>query len=199
MNVDEKYRALDFLGLCMLYFTHSQAALLHSMKMINVAGVCGMIIRLNKATRFLCICAMLTVTALISIGTRGMTVSAPYQVRTNTVPVIVYRAEAVSLRELQEDLEYLASGGYVVISEPELVAALRRERELPEKTVVLLFDDSCEVFERTVRPLLAEQELPWFSLEKSAVLTRELRTAGHPVARFERGSVFTLEEQMRVR
>jgi len=158
-----------------------------------------MIIRLNKATRFACVCALLIITALISIGTRSMSVSAPYQFRANTVPVLVYRAQALSLRELQEDLDYLASGGYVVISEQELVAALRRERELPSKTVLLLFDDSCEVFATQVKPLLAEQELPWFSLEASSVLTQELRAAGHPIARLERMGIFTLEEQMHLR
>jgi len=158
-----------------------------------------MIIRLNKATRFFLICAMLAITALVSIGTRSMSVSAPYHTPNATLPIIVYRAEAVCLRQLQADLDYLADGGYAVVGEQELVAALRRARELPDKTVLLLFDDGCDVFAAQTRPLLEERELPWFSLESSTVLTRELRAAGHPITRLERADVFSLEEQLAVR
>ena len=164
-----------------------------------------MVIRFNKATRFVLICAMLIVTALISIGTRSMSVSAPYHTRGGPVFVAVYRvvegdcAASVSLRELEADLDHLAEGGYAVLSEQALVAALRREAALPGGAVLLLFDDSAALFETQVQPLLEERELPWFSLEQSAILTRELRAAGHSIARLERAGMFTLEEQMHLR
>ena len=164
-----------------------------------------MVIRFTKATRFFIVCVMLIVTALISIGTRSMSVSAPYHVRSSPLPVVVYRgvegdsAAAPSLRELQADLDFLLESAYAVLSEQELVSALRRESELPAQPLLLLFDDGAEGFGKDIRPLLEGRELPWFSLEKSAVLTRELRAAGYPIARLERTAVFTLEEQLKMR
>ncbi|MCL2195443.1 MAG: hypothetical protein FWB76_05770 [Oscillospiraceae bacterium] len=161
-----------------------------------------MIIRLTKATRFLIICALLLVTALIGIGTRSVTVSAPYTSRSQAMPVIVYRAvdgespAAVPLRQLEDDLDFLLHAGYSALGEPELVAALRRQATLPGHAVLLLFDNTCERFARDVLPLLEERELAWIPVEKSGVLTRELRAAGHSVARYERTPTLTLEEQL---
>ena len=161
-----------------------------------------MVIRFTKATRFFCICVLLLLTALISIGTRSMSVSAPYNTRHSPLPVVVYRGvadggpTALSLRELEADLDYLAGGSYYVLSERELVAALRLERAIMGRPVLLLFDDRAENFAREIKPLLEARELPWFSLEQSAVLTRELRAAGYPITRLERSGAFTLEEQL---
>jgi len=160
-----------------------------------------MVIRFTKATRFFFICVMLLVTALISIGTRSMSVSAPYHARTNALPMVIYRntATAPSLRDIRRDLDHLAESGYTVLSEQMLVATLRRESELLGNPVLLLFDESDEAFFEGIEPLLVERELPWFSLEQSTMLTRELRAAGFPVTRLERTEAFTLEEQMNVR
>ena len=163
-----------------------------------------MVIRFTRATRFFCVCIMLAVTALISIGTRTISVSAPYSARGETLPVVIYRGvggslpTALSLRELQSDLAYLAKEGYTALSEQDLVAALRRESPLPEAPVLLLFDDGADAFAGTVLPLLEQRGLPWFSMSKSALLTQELRTAGHPVTRLERIAGFTLEEQLKI-
>jgi len=161
-----------------------------------------MIIRLTKATRFVLICALLMMTALIGIGTRSVTVAAPYSPRAQALPVIVYRIvggeypAAVSLRQLEDDLDYLLDGDYAVLGEPDLVAALRRQTSLPGHAVLLLFDNTCERFAHDILPLLQERELPWIPLEKSALLTRELRAAGHSVARYERTPTLTLEQQL---
>jgi len=161
-----------------------------------------MIIRLTKATRFLLICVLLLVTVLIGIGTRSVTVSAPYQPRAQAMPVIVYRAlgddspAAVPLRQLRDDLDFLLHEDFSALGEPDLVAALRRQTSLPGHAVLLLFDNTCERFAHDVLPLLEERELPWIPMEKSALLTRELRAAGHSVARYERTPTLALEEQL---
>jgi len=148
---------------------------------------------------------MLLITALISIGTRSMSVSAPYQTRHSPLPVVVFRAvengcpTAPGLRDLQQDLDYLRENGYTVLSEQALVAALRRERPLEDRAVLLLFNDGAPNFEQQVQPLLDERELPWIPLEKSPVLTRELRAAGVPITRLERSGAFALQEQMSMR
>ena len=163
-----------------------------------------MVIRFTKATRFLCVCVMLAVTALISISTKSISVSAPYNARSKPLPVVVYRGiedgspTALSLRELRDDLAFLAGSGRAALSEQALVSALRREASLPGEPLLLLFDDSAKRFRSKIQPLLEEQGLPWFSLEKAALLSQELRAAGCPVVRLERRAGFTLEEQLRI-
>ena len=161
-----------------------------------------MVIRFTRATRFFCVCALLLLTALISIGTRSITVSTPYAFRGRAMPVVIYRGlnggkpTSLTLEALGEDLAWLAENGYTALSERELVAALRRKAPLPASPVLLLFDDSAKSFAAEVLPMLKEAGLPWFSLSKSVLLANELRAAGYPVTRLERVGGFTIEEQM---
>jgi len=169
-----------------------------------------MVIRLTRATRFFCVCAMLAVTALISIGTKSISVSAPYGVRGRgafpgaSLPLVIYRdiggdsPLALRLQELRDDLDFLTGSGYTALSERDLMAALRRETPLPGEPVLLLFDDGGE-FADKLKPLLEEQGIPWFSLGQSTLLSQELRAAGYPVTRLERTAGFTLEEQLGIR
>ena len=168
-----------------------------------------MVIRLTKATRFFCICALLLVTALISIGTRSISVSAPYNFRSQPLPmgnqllpIVIYRVDTPtcpSLHEMKEDLAGLQGGDYTALSERELVASLRRESALPARPVLLLFDDAAPAFAEQLRPLLEESGLPWLPLSKAGLLTQELRAAGYAVARVERAAGFTLEEQLGIK
>ena len=161
-----------------------------------------MVIRFTRATRFFCVCALLLLTALISIGTKSVSVSTPYTFRGRPMPVVIYRGldsgrpTSLTLEELGKDIAWLAQSGYTALSEQELVAALRRESPLPESPVLLLFDDSAKPFKAGALPLLKEAGLPWFPLSKSGLLSNELRAAGYPVTRLERVSGFALEEQI---
>ena len=161
-----------------------------------------MVIRFTKATRFLCVCALLLLTALIGIGTKSVTVSTPYTFRGNTMPVVIYRSlddgkpTGLTLEELKADIAWLAGEGYEALSEQDLVAALRREFPLPERPVLLLFDDRAKTFSAGALPILKEAGLPWFPMSKYVLLSNELRAAGYPVTRIERVGGFTVGEQM---
>jgi len=161
-----------------------------------------MVIRFTRATRFFCVCALLLLTTLISIGTRSITVSTPYTFRGRTMPVVIYRdlnggrPTSLTLEELGKDLAWLAENSYAALSERELVAALRREAPLPASPVLLLFDDSAKSFAAEVLPMLKEAGLHWLPLSKSTLLANELRAAGYPVTRLERVGGFTIEEQI---
>jgi hypothetical protein len=161
-----------------------------------------MVIRFTKAARFLCACALLLLTALVSIGTKSVTVSTPYSFRGRAMPVVIYRGldggrpTGLTLEELRADIAWLAGEGYEALSERELVAALRRESPLPGSPVLLLFDDGAESFRTGALPLLEEAGLPWFPMGKYGLLSGELRAAGYPVTRIERVSGFTLAEQL---
>ena len=161
-----------------------------------------MVIRFTKATRFLCVCALLLLTALVGIGTKSVTVSTPYTFRGRAMPVVVYRdlsggkPTSLTLDDLKADIAWLAGEGYEALSEQELVAAMRRESPLPAHPVLLLFDDSAKTFTAHVLPMLKEAGLNWFSISKSILLANELRAAGHPVTRIERVGGFTIGEQV---
>jgi len=161
-----------------------------------------MVIRFTRATRFLLVCALLLLTALVSIGTKSVTVSTPYSFRGKAMPVVIYRSlddgrpASLTLDDLEADVTWLAEEGYEALSERELVAALRREAPLPERPVLLLFDDRAKSFRAAVLPILKEAGLPWFPTSKSALLANELRAAGYPVTRIERVGGFTVGEQI---
>jgi len=142
-------------------------------------------------TRFFFICALLLVTAVISIGTRSVTVSAPYKTG-EALPVVVYRAGTPTSpgeHELRADLSALGGLGYHPVSEQDLVLALRRERPLPAPPVLLLIDEAFAA-------LPEESGLPWLPIEKAALLSKELRAAGYPVVQLERVAGFSLEEML---
>jgi len=161
-----------------------------------------MVIRFSRAARFFCVCALLLLTALISIGTRSVSVSTPYDFRGRALPVVIYRnlndggPASLTPEDLRADVAWLAAEGYEALSEQELVAALRRKAPLPAAPVLLLFDDGAKAFASDVLPILNEANLPWFSLEKSTLLANELRAAGYPVTRIERVAGFSVGEQI---
>jgi len=158
-----------------------------------------MVIRFTKATRFFCICALLLVTALVSIGTRSVSVAAPYKPG-EALPVVIYRAgipTSPSAQEIRGDLSAL--GGFTPLSEQDLVAALRHALPLPARPVLLLFDDDDPGFAEGLRPLLDESGLPWLPLSKAALLSKELRAAGYPVLQLERVSGFALQELLDIK
>jgi len=161
-----------------------------------------LVIRFTRATRFFCACALLLLMALISIGTKSVSVSTPYTFRGRPLPVVIYRGledgrpTGLTLEELGKDIAWLAQEGYTALSEPELVAALRRKAPLPEAPVLLLFDDAAKSFAAGALPMLREAGLPWFPLSKSVALANELRAAGYPVTRIERVGGFTMEAQI---
>lgn len=86
-----------------------------------------------------------------------------------SVPVLMYHQFSekeerysqwcMSPSELRADLEYLRENGYTTILPSELVAALNGEQELPEKPVILTFDDGHETMYTTVLPLLEEYDM----------------------------------------
>jgi hypothetical protein len=158
-----------------------------------------MVIRLTKATKFFCLCALLLISVLISLGTRSITVSTPYAGEQTPLPLLLYRSlgegeRALNRNDVRRDLAYLLQNGYTAVSEQELLAALRREAPLPAQPVVLLFDDANPAFAAEVLPVLQEAGLPWFPLHKATALSKELRVAGYPVTRLERVAGIAMED-----
>ncbi|MFC9244823.1 polysaccharide deacetylase family protein [Streptomyces sp. NPDC057136] len=89
----------------------------------------------------------------------------------SAVPVFAYHSVArepapwiapfsVTPRTFTEQLDRISDAGLSVVPLRQLVAALRGCKPLPERSVVLTFDDGFADFYWTVAPVLAERGLP---------------------------------------
>jgi hypothetical protein len=157
-----------------------------------------MIIRFTKATKFMLLCALLVLSAVISIGTKTITVSQPITASgAQPLPMLVYRlsgAATPNVNDVRDDLEYLHENSYTILSERDLLASLRSKTPLPSKSVVLLFEDGGKTFREDFAPELDADGASWFPLSKIAALMQELRVAGYPCARLERSAVFSPQD-----
>lgn len=96
------------------------------------------------------------------------------QHRTNYCDVGRFRQQMRALRRL----------GVPVLAMSEAVAALRGERPLPRRAVVLTFDDGCENFHEHALPILAEFGLPAIVYPIAGMVGGQgewLAAVGHPV------------------
>ncbi|MDR2524880.1 MAG: hypothetical protein LBC83_01605 [Oscillospiraceae bacterium] len=162
-----------------------------------------MVIRLTKATKFLCLCALLLVSVLISLSTRSITVHTPYAGEPQTVALLLYQSlgeEANALRgdDVAADMACLARDGYTPLSQEDLRAVLRSETKLPPRAVVLLFDDQAPAFTTEAKPVLEASALPWLPMTELTVILRDLQQAGYPVVRLERVAGVALPVQLAV-
>lgn len=71
------------------------------------------------------------------------------------------RVTSVSPDELREHLTYLRDNGFNVIDIRLALAGIRGETELPEKAVVITFDDAYQNIFTAGRPILNEFDMPW--------------------------------------
>lgn len=106
-------------------------------------------------------CAL--VLCALRAGPAGQTMAAP---QTRRLPVVMYhhvlQSEARAGRyvlpaaQLERDLRFLREAGYMSVTVADLCAFVRGERELPEKIVMLTFDDGYQSMEDYVLPLLRQ-------------------------------------------
>jgi hypothetical protein len=164
-----------------------------------------MVIRFTKATKFLVLCLILALCAVISVTTRTVTVSTPVgAVAGQPLYLLVYRTlgesepTAPGRAQVQSDLEFLKNNGFIILSEQELLKTLRREEPLPVRSVVLLFNTDASAFKNEVKNDLEKSGTPYFSLRKIAALTQELRAVGCPVTQVERNAAADLDFFLRL-
>ena len=67
----------------------------------------------------------------------------------------------ISIERFGEHIEYLASNGFQVKSLPEVVLALQNKTPLPDKTVVITFDDAYQSIYQNAYPVLKEKSWPF--------------------------------------
>ena len=115
---------------------------------------------------FLVLMFPIAVSLMAGCGGSGAVQPAPSSVR---VPILMYhhisdnsrwpddtrkKRLAVQPEQFAEQLDYLRRAGYTTISLDDLVAALRTGASLPDKPVILTFDDGYKDFYATAYPLL---------------------------------------------
>lgn len=93
----------------------------------------------------------------------------PVSEEVTSLPIIMYHHICTSKNALNNytispetfkgDLEYLRSHGYTTISVKELIAFTRGEAKLPEKPVMITFDDGYASFGAYALPLLKEYDM----------------------------------------
>ncbi|TRW48996.1 polysaccharide deacetylase family protein [Aliidiomarina halalkaliphila] len=71
------------------------------------------------------------------------------------------RVTSVTEAELREHLQYLKDNDFTVIDIRDAIAAARGEKEIPEKSVVITFDDAYQNIFTNGRPILNEFDVPW--------------------------------------
>lgn len=71
------------------------------------------------------------------------------------------RITSVSADELREHLEYLRDNDFTVVDIRDAIAAARGEKSIPEKSVVITFDDAYQNIFTNGRPILNEFDVPW--------------------------------------
>lgn len=66
---------------------------------------------------------------------------------------------SVSPQNFSEQMAYLVKNGYTAVTPADVLAALQNKNKLPQKSVLLTFDDGYEDFYQTVYPVLRSDHL----------------------------------------
>ncbi|NPV05319.1 MAG: poly-beta-1,6-N-acetyl-D-glucosamine N-deacetylase PgaB [Syntrophaceae bacterium] len=76
------------------------------------------------------------------------------------IPETPVEKDDISQKDFINQIEYLRSHGFAFVSPADILAASRGERPLPEKAVLITFDDAYESFYRFVFPVLRLYNIP---------------------------------------
>lgn len=127
-----------------------------------------MIIKLDKFISFVFICTLIGISFIFAMKyeDKDNAVSAEASVR---VPVIMYHhvtedeskasSYTVTTAELENDMKYITSCGYTAVSVSELIDYVNCGSPLPEKSIVITFDDGFESYQALALPILARYNI----------------------------------------
>lgn len=106
--------------------------------------------------RWLSMSVVLAVGLLSSLSVQALVVLQYHQVGENTPA-----ATSVKPEQFLQQLEYLEEENFSIWSLPQLTKALRAKKPLPDKTVVITFDDGYASIYREAFPLLRKRQWPF--------------------------------------
>lgn len=126
-----------------------------------------MVIKLRHGFFFLSLCAAVALIGSLKLGFAVQNASA--QADTIQLPVVMYHQitknparagqYSITLSELENDLKYISKAGYTPITTQSLLRYVYDGEALPEKPIMLTFDDGYETVYSYLLPLLEEYDM----------------------------------------
>ena len=127
-----------------------------------------LIIKLDKFYSFLFICMIVSISLVFAIKAEKKD-SAVFSQNSLKVPVIMYhhvtkdKTKAgnytVTTEELENDMKYILSKGYTAVSMSELIDYVYEGKNLPEKSIVITFDDGFESYKELALPIFEKYNI----------------------------------------
>lgn len=128
-----------------------------------------MVIRLNKLYSLAFVFIFLCISFFFAVKAEKKTDIASAAPSGRALPVVMYHhitekpsragKYVVTVDELKSDLETIEKSGYVTVTIRDLAAYVNGEKDLPEKIVLLTFDDGFESVREFAWPLLSEKHM----------------------------------------
>lgn len=128
-----------------------------------------MIIRLGKFEAVITLTIVVSISFIFAICFEGKSVTASTDVNTRPLPIVMYHhittneskagKYTVTEKEFVSDLEYLKTNGYNSITVADLADFVNGKSTLPEKPVMITFDDGFESFYSIAYPRLKQYNM----------------------------------------
>ncbi len=125
-----------------------------------------MVVKIKKIYVFVCVASLLLVSGIFAVPRSNVEASAETKIE---LPVVMYHqiskstgragAYCVTLNQLESDFKYLQEAGYETVDVAELLAYVKHGAALPEKPIMLTFDDGYETVYSYLLPLLEKYDM----------------------------------------
>ncbi len=104
------------------------------------------------------LCSMLMGWAQAGNEMKNLTILAYHEVTSEPQPLMP--EYAIEPKQLQQHLDWLVQNGFQFIGSQQLLEAQQHNKALPEKSVLLSFDDGYQSFYQHVYPVLKQRNIP---------------------------------------
>lgn len=128
-----------------------------------------MIIRLSKFEAAIVLSVILALSFISAVSSEDKTLTASTDNRTRLLPIIMYHhitvneAKAgdytVTEQEFISDLQYIKDNGYTTVTIEDISNYVNGKSDLPDKPIMITFDDGFESFYSIAYPILKENNM----------------------------------------
>lgn len=128
-----------------------------------------MIIRLSKFEAVILCSVIIVISFFFALGGERKTATVNSSVEYTDLPIIMYHhitkdksktgKYTIHISELEKDLAYLEKNGFNTVTVSDLIDYTENDAPLPEKPIMITFDDGFESFYSYAYPLLKEKQM----------------------------------------